>query len=74
MPIIPFSRDLAFDAEHVQAMVIAFDIVCAKLQLVRGKGDQLTELVALKIIDLAKAGEWSANELANRVIDEFTPH
>jgi hypothetical protein len=28
----------------------------------------------LKIIDLAKAGERSANELANRVIDEFTPH
>jgi hypothetical protein len=47
--------------------------VCTKLRLVRGKGDQLTKLVALKIIDLAEAGERSADELAARTIDEFTP-
>jgi hypothetical protein len=73
MRIIPFSRDLAFDPEHVQAMVSAFEIVCTKLRLVRGKGDQLAELVALKIVDLAKAGEWNAIVLASRVIDEFQP-
>jgi hypothetical protein len=37
-------------------------------------GHQSPELVALKIIDLAKAGGRSADELANRVIGEFTPH
>jgi hypothetical protein len=47
MPALPFSRDLAFDPEHVQVMLTAFDGACAKLQ--PRKGDKLTELVALKI-------------------------
>jgi hypothetical protein len=74
MPSTPFSRDLVFDPEHVQAMVTAFNIVCTKLRLVRGKGDQLTELMALKIVDLAKAGERSADELVAHALSEFTPH
>jgi hypothetical protein len=73
MPTIRFSRDLAFDPEHIHAMLTAFDIVCTKLRLVRGKGDQLTELVALKIIDLATAGERSADELAAHALHDFTP-
>jgi hypothetical protein len=71
MSIINVSRDIAFDFEHIQAMVTAFDTVTRKLRLVRGKGDQLTELVALKIIDLATAGERSADRLANQVVGEF---
>jgi hypothetical protein len=74
MPAIPFSRDLVFDPDHLRAMLAAFDVVCTELKLVRGKGDQLTELVALKIIDLAEAGERRADELAARTIDEFTPN
>ena len=74
MPVIPFSSDLVFDPEHLRAMLAAFDIVCTELKLVRGKGDQRTELVALKIIDLAQAGERSADELAARVLDEFAPN
>jgi hypothetical protein len=60
MPALPFSRDLAFDPEHVQVMLTAFDGACAKLQL--RKGDKLTDLVALKIVDLAKAGALRAND------------
>ena len=73
MATIPFSRDLVFDPDHLRAMLAAFDVVCTELKLARGKGDQRTELVALKIIDLAEAGERSADELAARTIDEFTP-
>jgi hypothetical protein len=32
----PFSRDLAFDPEHIQAMLTAFDIVCLKLSGEKG--------------------------------------
>ena len=74
MPIIPFSRDVGFDPEQVDAMLTAFDAVCTKLRLVRGRGDQLTELVALKIVDLARTGQRSADELAAHALAEFTPH
>jgi hypothetical protein len=49
-------RNLAFDPEHVQVMLTAF---------------KLTELVALKIVDLAKAGERDADRLLALVLQEF---
>jgi ubiquinone biosynthesis protein UbiJ len=61
MPIIRFPRDLAFDSEHVRAMLAAFDGACARLHL--RKGDKLTDLVAVKIVDLAKAGERDTDRL-----------
>jgi hypothetical protein len=49
----------------------AFDAVCSKLELSVGTGDQVTELVALRIIELARAGEQDANRLAARTLAEF---
>ena len=49
----------------------AFDAVCAKLELSTGTGDQITELVARRIIELARAGEREANRLAARTMAEF---
>ena len=69
MPVLQLSRDLAFDPEHVQIMLTAFDDACAKLHL--RKGDKLTDLVALKIVDLAKAGERDADRLLTLVLREF---
>jgi hypothetical protein len=69
MPVLPFSRDVAFDPEHVQVMLAAFDATCAKLHL--RKSDKMTELVALEIIDLAKAGERDADRLIALVLWEF---
>jgi hypothetical protein len=66
---MPFSGNLAFDPEHVQVMLTAFDGACAKLHL--RKGDKLTDLVALKIVDLAKAGERDADRLLTLVLREF---
>jgi hypothetical protein len=69
---MPFSRNLAFDPKHVQAMLAAFDDGSAKLHL--RKGDKLTDLVALKIVDLAKAGERDARRLLALVLREFGQH
>jgi hypothetical protein len=52
-------------------MYKAFDAACARLELSTGTGDQITEAVALRIIELAIAGEREANRLAARVLAEF---
>ena len=49
----------------------AFEAVCARLQLSVGSGDRATELVARKIIELARAGEDDADRLTARVLAEF---
>jgi hypothetical protein len=63
------ARDVAFGPEHVHAMLTAFDDACAKLHL--RKGDEMTDLVALKIVDLAKAGERDAHRLLALVLWQF---
>jgi hypothetical protein len=50
-------------------MLTVFDAVCAKLHL--RKGNKMTDLVALKIVDLAKAGERDAHRLLALVLQEF---
>ena len=67
----PASRSFAFKPEHIEAKQWAFDAVCAKLELSTGTGDQVTELVALRIIELARAGERDANRLTARALAEF---
>jgi hypothetical protein len=65
------SQTFAFEIEHVQAMNEAFHAVCGKLELFAGTGDRASELVALKIIELANAGEKDADRLTARVLAEF---
>jgi hypothetical protein len=49
----------------------AFDAVCVKLQLSMASEDKLTELVGEKVIELARAGERTADRLTARVLAEF---
>ena len=67
----PASRTFAFEPEHIEAMHKAFDAACAKLELSTGTGDQITEAVALRIIELAEAGERNASRLTVRALAEF---
>jgi hypothetical protein len=61
--------ELAFDPEHVLVMLTAFDSACAKLRL--RKGDELTDRVALKIVDLATAGERDTGRLIALAMLDF---
>jgi hypothetical protein len=70
MPSSPFLRLDAFDQIDIDAMGKAYSDACAALGL-RDKADQLTELVASHIIDLAQRGILSADELFAAVIREF---
>ena len=67
----PAPQTFAFEPEHIEAMQRAFAAVCVKLELSTGTGDQVTELVARRIIELARAGERDADRLAARVLAEF---
>jgi hypothetical protein len=67
----PASATFAFEAEHIEAMRKAFDTACARLELSTGTGDQKTEFVARRIIELASAGERDADRLAARTLAEF---
>jgi hypothetical protein len=66
--IIPFSRDEAFDPAAVQAMSIALEEVCRRLQV---DGDQRArETMALRIIELARRGERNPERLRDQVLQE----
>ena len=65
------SSIFAYEPEHIQAMHRAFDAVCAKLELSTAAVDQVTELVALRMIELGRAGEQDANRLTARTLAEF---
>jgi hypothetical protein len=67
----PASNIFAYEPEHIQAMHKAFEAVCAKLELSTAAVDQVTELVALRIMELARAGERDANRLTARTLAEF---
>ena len=61
----PIQSALESVSNHAQ------DAVCAKLELSTAAVDQVTELVALRIMELARAGERDTNRLTARTLAEF---
>ena len=67
MPIIPFLKDEAFDPDHIQAMSAALGQISTAL----GVGDQQSlEVLAIRIIELARRGERDAERLKERMLQE----
>lgn len=68
--IIPFFREeCAFDPKAIAAMGMAFDDVCKTLE-VPVDAASLREVIAIRIIELAKRGERSPTVLRDRVLIE----
>lgn len=68
--IIPFlrSEENVFDPKDITAMSMALDDVCETLKL---KDDGAArEVMAVRIIELAKTGERSPTRLRDRVLQE----
>ena len=66
--ILPFVKDGAFDHNDITAMSIALDDVCKALNL---KDDNSArEIMATRIIDLARRGERNPTRLRDRVLHE----
>ena len=69
-PITPFLQNQAFDPETVQAMANALVTTCEALGL-SDRDDAMTQLVAEKIIELAKRGLKNPTALRLAAIKEF---
>ena len=69
---MPFSK-YDFDPAHVETMRAAFYHVCESLKLTPGSDDDMTELVAMKIVELAKEGETDLDRLCSRALMELDP-
>jgi hypothetical protein len=70
MPIRRYLKDVgAFDPDAIKAMSEALEKACAALHI----GDQIRDrqVIAIRIIDLARNGIVDANTLAQRVIAEI---
>jgi hypothetical protein len=67
---MPFSK-YTVDPEHIEAMRAAYHRVCDVLKLSGKTDDMMTELVVMKIIELAKGGEPDPERLCNSVLAEL---
>jgi hypothetical protein len=70
MPIRPHLDGQKLDPETIRVMGIAFEMALIALRL-GDRGDLANEIVAQKIIALAKAGERDPERLCDGVIKEF---
>ena len=72
--ILPFVKDGVFDQKDITTMSMALDDVCKILNL--RDGSSAREVIAIRIIDLARAGERNPTRLRDRVLHEanLAPH
>jgi hypothetical protein len=54
-----------FDRDQITAMHTAFERVCAQMRLRGAKAAPIIELVAIKIVELAKGGEFNPEKLTS---------
>ena len=70
MPITPYLDNTKFDPEATRVMGVAFEMVRVALGLADG-GDLANQIVAKRIIELAKAGELNPDLLCERALKEI---
>src|SRR5437016_3900738 len=70
MSILPFLKDdAAFDPNDVRSMSMAFDDACKVLKISEAE-TQRREVVAARIIEIARRGDHSPTFLRDRVLKE----
>jgi hypothetical protein len=67
---MPFSKH-HIDPAHIEAMRAAFYRVCGILRLNGNRDDTMTEIVVMKIVELAKAGELDPESLCIAVLADL---
>jgi hypothetical protein len=67
---MPFSKYVV-DPTHIEVMRSAFQKVCDALNLKCDPDEPLVDLIVMKIIDLAKAGEVDSGRICGRVLDDL---
>jgi hypothetical protein len=70
VPIRSYIKEGAFGPEVVAAMAAAFEDVCKTVEA-SGRSDLARETIAIKIIELARAGEADPVVLREMALSEF---
>jgi hypothetical protein len=70
MPFRPHLDGQKFDAETIRVMGIAFEMALVAFRLA-DRGDLANQVLANKIMELAKAGERDPERLCDGVLMEF---
>jgi hypothetical protein len=60
-----------FRPDQIEAMHKAFKQVCTRLRLTGAKALPVVDLVAIRIVELAREGEFDPDKLTERVVAEF---
>jgi hypothetical protein len=60
-----------FRPDQIDAMHKAFKQACTRLRLTGAKSIPVVELVAIRIVELAHAGEFDTDKLTDTVLAEF---
>jgi hypothetical protein len=71
MPIRPYLDGHRFDDETIRVMGIAFEMARAALRI--ADREELNEVMANRIIELAKAGERDADDLCEGALKGLRP-
>jgi hypothetical protein len=66
--IVPFLKGASFEPQDIQSMSLALDDVCKALKI-DGDGSA-REIIAVRIIELARRGERSTIALRDRLLAE----
>ena len=61
----------SFDPDQIDAMHKAFEQVRTRLRLTGAKAMPVVELVAIRIVEVARDGEFDPDKLAEAVVAEF---
>jgi len=70
MPIRPHLNGQRFDPETIRVMGLAYEMALVALRLA-DRGDLANEVLAHRIMDLAKGGERDPERLCEGVLEEF---
>ena len=73
MPIRAYLQGHRFDAETVRLLGIAFEMAIVTLQKGDGMVSPTRDVIAQKIIELAKAGERDPERLCDRALTATQP-
>lgn len=66
--IVPFLKGVAFEPQDIQSMSLALDDVCKALKI--DSDGSAREIIAVRIIELARRGERSTIGLRDRLLAE----
>ena len=72
MPINRLLQGFAFSSEQVRELVHAYESVLESLDL-KDRADPITELIAAKIIECARVGEFDRVKLRDCALAELSP-